>query len=348
MSRSLSGPSAMPILDSVLLTANSDLTVESNKLLVWRKDKVKAQVETEGAIAVPAMAMSKLLASIGGELTLQSNEKELIINSESGRYSFSLSPLGDFPEATTEDGDSFAVSSEVFSQQLKAILDCGVFPNRKGTPLDCIHLRSREGEAILEAMDGVGYVRLPLWSQYGGRPAIISLGAAKEALDISDGELRVTIGPNRITIASETSTVSARLVEGVFPDVDRMMTKPKGKWATLPVLEFARSLERAALLNTDSEVGVNLEFDGPKVSLSRATDRGSMAESVMVAGGIKANGKFDAARLARLVRTMLDVPGSKDAKFDCTFDGDGRDGFPTPMNLAAGDAVAMISGMRTK
>jgi DNA polymerase-3 subunit beta len=98
-----------------------------------------------------------------------------------------------------------------------------------------------------------------------------------------DETLDVRLSPNQIILRSESVTISSVLVEGHFPDYEKVVPRDQDKTATISMPEFLSGVKRAALLSTAESKGVRIVLGKEGMILtSRAPEQGEATVRVKV------------------------------------------------------------------
>lgn len=292
----------IPILGNVRLSPGDRyLTLTATDLDIEARVDVDCEVQGSGDITVPAGTMNDIVRKIaeGAPVSLGWGGTGTTVSVRSGRARFSLQalPASDFPDLTVGDmthrftmpaatllalieATSFAVSTEETRYYLNGIyLHC---------PTD------GENGSLLRgvATDGHRLARFDAPAPEGasGMPGIIvprkTVGEiarlAKDAMDKhGNGEIEVALSVAKIRVSAANVTLTSKLIDGTFPDYQRVIPSGNDKRATLAREAFARAADRVATISSERGRAVKLSFDEGKLRLSVTNpDAGSAEEEI--------------------------------------------------------------------
>jgi len=292
----------IPILGNVRLSPGDRyLTLTATDLDIEARVDVDCEVQGSGDITVPAGTMNDIVRKIaeGASVSLGWGGTGTTVSVRSGRARFSLQalPASDFPDLTVGDmthrftmpaatllalieATSFAVSTEETRYYLNGIyLHC---------PTD------GENGSLLRgvATDGHRLARFDAPAPEGasGMPGIIvprkTVGEiarlAKDAMDKhGNGDIEVALSVAKIRVSAANVTLTSKLIDGTFPDYQRVIPSGNDKRATLAREAFARAADRVATISSERGRAVKLSFDEGKLRLSVTNpDAGSAEEEI--------------------------------------------------------------------
>ena len=292
----------IPILGNVRLSPGDRyLTLTATDLDIEARVDVDCEVQGSGDITVPAGTMNDIVRKIaeGAPVSLGWGGTGTSLSVRSGRARFSLQalPASDFPDLTVGDmthrftmpaatllalieATSFAVSTEETRYYLNGIyLHC---------PTD------GENGSLLRgvATDGHRLARFDAPAPEGasGMPGIIvprkTVGEiarlAKDAMDKhGNGDIEVALSVAKIRVSAANVTLTSKLIDGTFPDYQRVIPSGNDKRATLAREAFARAADRVATISSERGRAVKLSFDEGKLRLSVTNpDAGSAEEEI--------------------------------------------------------------------
>jgi len=81
------------------------------------------------------------------------------------------------------------------------------------------------------------------------------------------GELSITLSSNMIRIEAGSRTMISKLIDGRFPDYNRVIPEEAANLATVERVAFREALQRAAILSNEKYRGIRLEFSSDSLTL---------------------------------------------------------------------------------
>ncbi len=164
------------------------------------------------------------------------------------------------------------------------------------------------------ATDGhrLAQVELPLPSGAKDMPGVIVprktvLELAKLVED-GEGEVRIELSPSKIRVSTARVVLTSKLIDGTFPDYERVIPQGNDKRMEVDNAAFAQAVDRVSTLSSDKGRAVKLTLTDGKLTLSvNNPDSGSATEELAVDYG------FDPLEIGFNARYLLDISGSSKA-----------------------------------
>jgi len=266
----------MPILSNLLLAAEADrLTVIGTDLEVELAASVPLECDDGGEVTVPGRKLLDICRALPDGATVQvSLEKErLLLKSGRSRFSLSTLPAAEFP--VIEDIQArhhFAVPQ----QALRELLDRTHFSMAQQDVryyLNGLLLEMADGKLRAVATDGHRLALAEVEAAIGDAPAQQVIVPRKGVLEMQrllgdvEEPAEVETGANHIRVRVGDLRLTSKLVDGRFPDYDRVIPKDGDKTLRADRQLMRDSLGRAAILSNEKYKGVRLHLDGQAVRI---------------------------------------------------------------------------------
>lgn len=260
--------SVNPTLAQVLLRAEGgQLTLLATDLDLSLRTTHPVRVERQGSIAVPARQLFEVVKALGPEdLTLDASENHWVMVS-SGKSEFRLmgTTPDDFPKQPAVDlFGTFELATETLSNLIDQTLFCASLDETR-THLAGAHFVSPKAHTLrLVATDGhrlaLSQAEIP-----GGvalaAPATVprkALHEAKRLLPDAGESVRLGFSNRSFVLATAHAELSARLIDGAFPDYELAIPSTSRVHLVLDRLAFDEGLRRVALLVQARGGGIRL------------------------------------------------------------------------------------------
>lgn len=357
VTRIVEAKNTIPVLSNVLLDPVAK-TLKATDLDIEAIHGFEMDGGGEG-VTLPA----RLLADIAGKLpdgaaisiTLGDADRAIL---KSGRSRFTLAtlPAQDFPDlsglrdeptiftlpaatlALLFNRTSFAISTEETRYYLNGIHMHPVALEAGGYALRAV---ATDGHRL--ALSDSGTVE-----GVGGMPPVIvprkTVGEIQRALGKAgkDATIEVAVTKNRIRFAMGSLVLSSKLIDGTFPDYQRIIPARNPISVTVDSDELAAAIDRVSTISSERGRAAKFEFRDDKLKLSvNNPDAGSSEEEIAaeIEGGADITIGFN-------VRYALDIIAALDCEA-VTFKMD-NPGAPTLMlpGREAGDFLTIIMPMR--
>jgi DNA polymerase III subunit beta len=277
----------IPVLSHLLLTAREDrIHLAATDLDVSLTSWCEAEVKREGAIAVQAKKLVEIIRSLTGEevLLVLDEPRELTIRAARSRFKIhGLSP-DDFPTLpVVDEGRRVSLPFADFRRMIAKIL-FAVSAEESRFQLNGALLKLKDGGIELVATDGhrLALVEGGLESA-GGEDAVLVPRKALQELQRLEGEGRLEYrrGEHHLSFLLGRRELICRILEGTFPDYERVIAKDNDKKALFERKPLADAVQRVALLTGDRARAVRLQFSPEQMVISAANpDLGEATEEV--------------------------------------------------------------------
>ncbi|GGA89486.1 DNA polymerase III subunit beta [Brucella endophytica] len=286
----------IPILSNVLLNADgASLKMKATDLDLEITEATPAQVEQAGATTVPAHLLYDIVRKLpdGAEVLLATNPDGNSMAVSSGRSNFRLQclPQSDFPELTA---GSFSHTFQLPATALKRLIDRTQFAistEETRYYLNGIYLHSIEDNGALKlravATDGHRLARAELEAPAGceGMPGIIiprkTVAELQKLMD--DPELTVTVelSESKIRFTIGSVVLTSKLIDGTFPDYQRVIPLGNDKKLTIDRQSFAAAVDRVSTISSERGRAVKLAIaDGQLTLTVNNPDSGSATDEL--------------------------------------------------------------------
>jgi len=277
----------IPVLSHLLLTAREDkLHLAATDLDVSLTSWCEAEIKREGAIAVQAKKLVEIIRSLTGEevLLVLDEPRELTIRAGKSRFKIhGLSP-DDFPTLpAVEDGRRVSIPFTDFRRMIAKIL-FAVSAEESRFQLNGALLKLKDGSMEMVATDGhrLALVEGGLESAGGEDAVLVPRKALQELQRLEgDGKLEYHRGEHHLSFLLGRRELICRILEGTFPDYERVIAKDNDKQAFFNRKPLAEAVQRVALLTGDRARAVRLQFSPDQMVISAANpDLGEATEEV--------------------------------------------------------------------
>ena len=286
----------IPILSNVLLKAGgASLEMKATDLDLEMTEATAAQIEQAGATTVPAHLLYDIVRKLpdGAEVMLKVAEDGNSMNVISGRSSFRLQclPQSDFPELTA---GSFSHIFRMDSTVLKHLIEKTQFAistEETRYYLNGIYLHAVESSGALKlrsvATDGHRLARAETEAPAGceGMPGIIiprkTVSELQKLLDDPDVAVTVELSDTKIRFTIGGVVLTSKLIDGTFPDYQRVIPTGNDKKLTIDRQTFAAAVDRVSTISSERGRAVKLAIADGQVTLTvNNPDSGSATEEV--------------------------------------------------------------------
>ncbi|MCM2129303.1 DNA polymerase III subunit beta [Larsenimonas rhizosphaerae] len=248
--------------DSVSLTG-TDLEVE----LVGRT--VPATVDVAGSATVPARKLMDICKSLaeGSDITIAVEEGRAILRAGRSRFTLSTLPVAEFPNIDEGQGEAEITLTR---GTLKHLIDATSFAMAQqdvryylnGMLIDLrdqlVRAVATDGHRLAVCARDAEFTLDKPFKMILPRKGVLELA---RLLDDSDEPLTLTLGNNHLRAHTGNYTFTSKLVDGKFPDYERVVPKGGDKQFCADRAELRQVLSRTAILSNEKYRGVRLNLD---------------------------------------------------------------------------------------
>ena len=288
----------IPILSNVLLrAAGGQLALSATDMDLEIVERVAARVERDGHTTAPAHTLYDIVRKLreGAQVELETlggrNEMAL----RSGRSTFTLAclPPEDYPVMSAgELPHHFTLSSG----ELRTLIDrtrFAISTEETRYYLNGIYLHATKSNEVpvvrAVATDGHRLARVEMTAPEGaaGMPGVIvprkTVLELRKLVDEGDDEVQIGLGETKIRCAVGEAELTSKLIDGTFPDYDRVIPAGNDKVLEVDCKSFAEAVDRVSTISTERSRAVKLAIDRGNVIVSATSpENGSAVEELEV------------------------------------------------------------------
>ena len=282
----------LPILSNVLMVLDNerlsftgtDLEVE----LIGRTIVSGAKGSVE--VTVPARKLLDICKSLPEDSQIEILVEENKVKLQSGRSRFTLSslPASDFPSIE----DSIGTSALVLKQPLlRRLIDRAGFAMAQQDVryyLNGMLFEISKGQLRAVATDGHRLAMCSLAIEVDEEASTQVIVPRKGVLELSrlldaegDEEISTVIGSNHIRVTSEKFTFTSKLVDGKFPDYERVLPKSTTNELVGGRLDLRQAFLRTSILSNEKYRGVRVKLSHDLIEISANNPEQEEAEEAL-------------------------------------------------------------------
>jgi DNA polymerase III subunit beta len=287
----------IPILANVLLAAqDGTLRLTATDMEIAVVEEVPGvQVTRPGRTTAPAATLYDIVRKLpeGARVELDHAGGEAPLKLRAGRFHTDLAvlPVDDFPSMTEGklphqfslpagqlrdlvDRTRFAISTEETRYYLNGIY---------------LHATESEGAPVLRAVATDGHrlarVEEALPDGAGGMPGVIvprkTVNELRKLAEETQDEIAVRLSDTKIRFDIGTVQLTSKLIDGTFPEYDRVIPRGNDKILTVDRKAFADAVGRVAAISSERSRPVKLSLDANLLRLSATSaEQGTSQEEL--------------------------------------------------------------------
>jgi DNA polymerase III subunit beta len=286
----------IPILSNVKVQAeDGELRLTATDMDLEVVESVGAAVATAGATTVAAHTLYDIVRKLpdGAQVEFESASGGERLTLRCGRSRFTLPclPIEDFPALTSSelpfrfklpgadlrsliDRTRFAISTEETRYYLNGIY---------------LHALPHDGVEVLRAVATDGHrlarMELPLPDGALGIPGVIiprkTVIEVRKVIDEISEDVEIALSETQIRFAIGAALLTSKLIDGTFPDYERVIPEHNDKQLEVHCQEFKDAVERVSAISSDRTRAVKLKIADGRLELSaQSPEHGNAAEEL--------------------------------------------------------------------
>ena len=289
--RAVSPRTSLPILGHLLMTAEEGrLRIEATDLEIGMECIVEANVQEQGSLTVPARVLTEFLAALPETDVQISNDESNTVDVVCGTSDFSILglPAEEFPRLPEVREDvSLTIENDVLREGIRNT-SFAISQDESRAILTGILMQVAETALKFVSTDThrLCVQDSPLVESRGTVNAIVPGRAMNEVTRIvpeGAGTVEVKIAPNQIMFKVGDTILISRLIEGQFPNFDKVIPKEHNRKLTVPTEQFMQSVKRVAIVaRENSNRAILCTQDGTLVLTAESGNVGRAHEEVEV------------------------------------------------------------------
>jgi DNA polymerase-3 subunit beta len=285
----------IPILSNVLLTAEGGrLSLAATDMDLEVVESLVADAARDGRTTVPAHTFYDIVRKLrdGAQIELDATGDKGTLVIRSGRSTFTLStlPAEDYPVMA---GGPLAHRFELAAETVRSLIDrtrFAISTEETRYYLNGIYIHAVPGEPLLRAVATDGHrlarVEVPLPEGAEGIPGVIvprkAVQEIRKILDEVDDTVGVELSESKIRFFLAGGVLTSKLIDGTFPDYDRVIPSGNDKVLSVDCKLFAEAVDRVSTISEEKSRAVKLTIDRGTLTLSASSPENKASEEIEV------------------------------------------------------------------
>ena len=286
----------IPILSNVRFDASDGkLSLNATDLDIDIVETVSAEVMSPGTFTAPAHTLydivRKLTEGSQVELDCTGDDSQLILSASRSKFKLSCLPTEDFPIISAGelpynfslaamdlrgliDRTRFAISTEETRYYLNGIY---------------LHVIESDGKSFLRSVATDGHrlasVDVPMPAGAEGMPGVIVPRKAvleiRKLIDEIEDDIAIGLSDTKINFSFGGTVLTSKLIDGTFPDYDRVIPEKNDKVLEVETELFAQAVDRVSAISTEKSRAVKLNISKGNLVLSASSADNDTADEAL-------------------------------------------------------------------
>jgi DNA polymerase-3 subunit beta len=286
----------IPILSNVLLwTDGGHLSLSATDMDLEIVERVPGRIERNGRTTASAHTLYDIVRKLreGAQVELEAvaERNEMVLRSGRSTFTLACLPPEDYPVMSAgELPHSFALSAT----ELRSLIDrtrFAISTEETRYYLNGIYLHATKANEVpvirAVATDGHRLARVEMTAPEGaaGMPGVIiprkTVLELRKLVDEGDEEVQISLGETKIKCAIGEASLTSKLIDGTFPDYDRVIPSGNDKILDVECKPFAEAVDRVATISTERSRAVKLTIERGALTVSAASpENGTAVEEI--------------------------------------------------------------------
>ncbi len=266
----------MPALSNVLIrTTENSLTLTATDLEIELVSQIDIIIDEPGEITVPARKLLDICKSLANDANIKFtvNDNKALIQSGRSRFTLATLPANDFPALDTINS---IYEFEIKQNTLRDLIDKTAFAMAQQDVRYYLNgLMLEVSSNILRAVATDGHRLAYCEKQTNADIADIKqvILPRKGVLELvrllnnSDDSVKIIFGSNHLQVEFDGLRLTSKLIDGRFPDYNRVMPADGGNVMTADRDQLRQSLMRTSILSNEKYRGIRLILEKNLIKL---------------------------------------------------------------------------------
>ncbi len=291
----------IPILANARIeVARGKLTLTATDMEIAVVEEVPASASRDGSITAPAATLYEIVRKLpeGAEVELELNPENQNLRLRAGRFATSLVtlPVDDFPSMTA---GQLPHRFKLPALTLRALIDrtrFAISTEETRYYLNGIYMHATPGpDGMLRAVATDGHrlarVEEPMPDGAAGMPGVIiprkTIAELRKLIDEETGDIEIGLSDTRIQFRAGTVTLTSKLIDGTFPEYERVIPRDNDKVLRVGKLDFSAAVARVSAISSERSRPIKMSLAQDLLTLSAASPEQGTASEELDADRVK-------------------------------------------------------------
>lgn len=322
-SRFVNTRTQLPVLGNILLVAKkTKLLVSSTNLEVSVSSSIGAETVKEGEITVPGRTITDLVSNLPSEkISLEVEKEQLKIHTptfESTLLGMNASDFPPVPTAINKEG-AVALPKEAFLNALSQVIFAASIDETRPILTGILFVFQKD-QLILVATDGFRLSQKKIQIRLKGKEErlVLPKSVLGELSRMTEGEevlLSVNKKENQILFGTEGVVFSSRVLEGEFPDYEKIIPKGEGTKILIDKDEFLRAVKLSAVFAREAANIVKINLGKDFIDIS-AESSASGSQKTRIDARVEGEAKLEIAFNYRFLEEFLHAVKGEEVRLE--------------------------------
>ncbi len=269
----------IPILSNVkVISSDSGISLTATDLdLEIIENLEKANTLESGIVTTSAHTLYDIVRKLPEGSTVDISTKEndkLELSCGQSNFELSTLPEEDFPEMSSgEMPCNFVIGCDEMANMIDKS-KFAISTEETRYYLNGIFLHAINGELRSVATDGhrLACIQSKLPAGADDIPSVIiprkTIGEVRKLIEDTEGNINLSVSDTKIKFELTDIALTSKLIDGTFPDYERVIPKTNTKVMEVKTKDFASSIDRVATISSDKSKAVKFAIENNSLILT--------------------------------------------------------------------------------
>ncbi len=281
----------LPVLSNVLVKADAEegrLRLSATDLEVGVSCSVPAQVSAGGDLTLPARKLTDILRELPqAQVTLATEGSQCTVTCENSRFSLVGIDADEFPPRPEVSPEStLTVVSDTIREMIRQTIFAVSYDETRYF-LNGVYMVAKGRELVLIATDGRRLAKSNRSLDEGLDLDFAGIVPTKAVVEIDKlaakvEKVELSLGPGHLVATFADTVLTASLIEGEYPDYDKLIPTEFTRTARLNRGLFEDATRRVALMADETSHRIAYEFEKGELRVTGKSEQGEALETMEV------------------------------------------------------------------
>lgn len=274
ISRALVSNNPFPALTGIMIHANESniqFIVSNGNLSIKEivEFDVNTKVELAGKVLVPGKIFKDVIKKQGDIIEISTDDNLMSVISRGSKVQINLLDVHEYPTISFEaEGKELLIDSESLNNLIKNV-SFAAAENDKRIILNGVNLVASEGKLKASATNSYRLAQsvVDTDSNVEFNITILSKNLKDFYPTNAKGQLKINVDDSKIITRYENSIIVSKLIDGVYPEVDKLIPTNFEVELTIDSKEIVDLIERATVISEETQKVVKLTIENNVLTL---------------------------------------------------------------------------------
>lgn len=260
----------------VLTASNGDVSVKTTTPL---------ETNETGSVLLDGKTISDAVAKLDGDITLENKEHRVKVNNDKTEYKLNSAEVNSYPQIDFELGeDEVILDGNEFVYALEKVIGSVATSNERPIFMG-VNIKSKGSELEFSSTDSYRLSKsyMTLDNEIEIDVTILGSTLRNVARIVKDKKVGFSTNGSRVVITTDDTVFVTRLVDGLYPETDRLIPNDFKSHVTVNRQDLIRAVDRASFMREDNVWTLNLSPKGDILTITtQAKEIGTTHEELPI------------------------------------------------------------------